>query len=206
MSSLIPKIYDRLKYQLLHLNDLNRERIFVVGLSRTGTTSTHKALEMLGYKSFHMPPMFRVSTQGKLELDWQWWLNKYDAFSDIPVTRFFVELDHKFPQAKFIQTVRDKDAWLESCRKHFSVPASGSWQVLRQEMYGTDRFDKNAFLDAYDYHHSRIQNYFEGRSDFMTFNVGEGDGWEKLCSFLGKDIPNSDFPRANVKNYPSPKQ
>ena len=29
-------------------------------------------------------------------------------------------------------------------------------------------------------------------------NICDGDGWEVLCPFLGKDIPNVPFPKLNV--------
>ncbi len=28
-----------------------------------------------------------------------------------------------------------------------------------------------------------------------------GDGWEPLCAFLGKDVPDVPFPRANEREF-----
>ncbi|MEQ8384551.1 MAG: sulfotransferase [Coleofasciculus sp. A1-SPW-01] len=201
MSDFVSRIHDRIKYQVLRLEELNRERIFGIGLSRTGTTTLCKSLELLGYKSFHMPPILRLSSKGSLDLDWPWWLNKYDAFSDTPIARFFVELDQKFPNSKFIQTVREKEAWLESCRKHFSVPFPKTWEVLNQELYGSSSFDRELFSEAYDRYNKTVNEYFQGRTDFIKINFCSGEGWNQLCSFLHKDVPDIGVPRENYKRY-----
>lgn len=202
MSNLLLSVRDRIKYQLLRQNELERERIFVIGLAKTGTTSITEALEILGFKSLHWAPLAKLNKQKVLELNWQWWLNKYDAFSDVPVTYFFRELDQKFPNSKFIQTVREKDSWLKSCKKHFLVPSiHEEAKALHQELYGSDIFDHNAFAEGYERHHRQIKEYFQGRSDFMTIDIFKGGGWEKLCSFLNKDVPDQPFPTKN-QNLP----
>ena len=43
-------------------------------------------------------------------------------------------------------------------------------------------------------HHRDVRSYFDGRDDFIEFRITEGDGWEKLCPFLGVDIPEEPFP------------
>ena len=35
----------------------------------------------------------------------------------------------------------------------------------------------------------------EQRKEFLEFQLG--DGWEPLCKFLGKDVPDMDFPHVN---------
>ena len=40
--------------------------------------------------------------------------------------------------------------------------------------------------------------YFRERpQDLLVLDFAKGDGWEKLCRFLGADIPESEFPHAN---------
>lgn len=38
----------------------------------------------------------------------------------------------------------------------------------------------------------------QGR-EVLEFEVGR-DGWEELCGFLGCEVPNDEFPRANEAN------
>ena len=35
----------------------------------------------------------------------------------------------------------------------------------------------------------------------MKFNIFAGEGWEKLCNFLGQGIPSCKFPWNNKKFY-----
>jgi hypothetical protein len=36
----------------------------------------------------------------------------------------------------------------------------------------------------------------------LVMNIIEGDGWEKLCPFLNKEIPSVDFPNKDfTRNY-----
>lgn len=41
--------------------------------------------QTLGLTSIHFAPVGQLS-RGGLKFSWHWWLNKYDAFSDIPVS------------------------------------------------------------------------------------------------------------------------
>ncbi len=66
-----------------------RNKVFGIGLSKTGTKSLVKALKILGYKSVHYPRNLNV-------------LKNYDAAADISVAHAFKELDKKYPKSKFI--------------------------------------------------------------------------------------------------------
>lgn len=123
---------------------MKRRRIFCIGLSRTGTTSICRALEILGYNATHFPIILfinpemildslKFNPQRKLNLYWKWRLEKemkvvkeksgykdlftsYNAFGDLPIPLYFKELDTKFPGSKFIYTYRDEEKWLRSMR------------------------------------------------------------------------------------------
>ena len=43
-----------------------------------------------------------------------------------------------------------------------------------------------------------IQGYFKERpQDLLTLDICAGEGWKKLCPFLGVPIPKEDFPHKN---------
>jgi len=43
-----------------------------------------------------------------------------------------------------------------------------------------------------------VLEYFKNRpNDLLIFAITEGDGWEKLCPFLGEKRPNTPFPYVN---------
>jgi hypothetical protein len=128
----------------------NFNKVFCLGLSRTGTTSLHEAFRMLGLRAVHFPihlftqpevlglPPFQPAVRlgpyaawrrGKelkaspVHHDARALLEGSDAFCDLPVPLFYRELDRMFPGSKFVLTTRDPDSWLESMRWLFKEGA-----------------------------------------------------------------------------------
>ena len=81
--------------------------IFGIGLSRTGTTSLHHALELLGYRS-------APSSAALLDDQYDRLLDRYDAFTDNPIPFMYRDLDARYPGSKFILTTRPLAGWLAS--------------------------------------------------------------------------------------------
>ncbi len=108
---------------------MDRQKIFNVGLHKTGTTSIHTALEILGFRSEHGIPINKPkqkATQISLPLDNQKVMEvviprvmQADAFSDFPYPMLYRELDERFPGSKFILTTRERGAWIKSVQRHF---------------------------------------------------------------------------------------
>ncbi|MEM6262152.1 MAG: sulfotransferase [Bacteroidota bacterium] len=118
-------------------------KIFCIGLSRTGTTSLCQGLELMGIPTAHFSlplfvkqhelnpglqftPQIRRTPYGAYRLRKElnvikskplnvlW--HKYRAFGDLPFPNFFEELDQKFPNSQFIYTFRDEHKWLASMK------------------------------------------------------------------------------------------
>ncbi len=127
-----------------------------------------------------------------------------DGCTDIPTALRYRELDEKFPNSKFIFTIRDKEKWLESVRKHFHRrPAStlGSWgKENRKALYGSLIASECDFEGVYDRHHAEVLEYFKDRpeADLLVLDVCSGEGWSKLCTFLGCEAPIMPFPHGNA--------
>jgi hypothetical protein len=51
--------------------------------------------------------------------------------------------------------------------------------------------------ERYQRHNREVLDHFGGRSDFLVMQLEKGDGWPQLCSFLGKPIPEGEFPHLN---------
>jgi 3'(2'), 5'-bisphosphate nucleotidase len=67
------------------------------------------------------------------------------------------------------------------------------------DLYGTDVFDAEKFSRGYETFVNRVYQYFNSRqSDLLVIDIAGGEGWEKLCPFLGAAIPDTPFPKANV--------
>jgi hypothetical protein len=171
-----------------------KAKIFGIGISKTGTTSLHAALEILGYRSVHFPVTMS-------EID------SHDAASDISVACRFAELDKLYPGSKFILTVRDLNQWLDSCDRHFSQrssrdklsPKSRDFIVsCIRKVYGTAIYDPVLFKEAYQKHIQHVQDYFAKRpQDLLNLNIAGGEGWERLCPFVRQPVLKLPFPYKN---------
>ncbi len=174
-------------------------KVFCIGLSKTGTTSLTAALKQLGYRAKHFPIRMVRYSDGVLSFDGSI-VARYDALSDLPVARFYRQLDALFPGSWFILTTRQIDDWLDSCRRHVwpgqFIRVDTWFNRLHRDMYGAIDYDEECFRRAYIRHVSGVHRYFEGReADLLEFSVTGGDSWEKLCRFLGHDVPDGPFPR-----------
>jgi fructose-1,6-bisphosphatase/inositol monophosphatase family enzyme len=177
-------------------------KIFGIGLSKTGTSSLAQALQRLGFKTRDCMGTRRYVAGDLSSIDMDTVL-AHDALTDTPIPSFYRELDARLPGSKFILTVRDRESWLQSCRKQFTERAaaaqSDAHRRLFEDLYGTNVFDEQRFADGYERFVAGVHEYFRGRpADLLVLNVTAGDGWEKLCPFLGRPIPEAPFPKANV--------
>lgn len=168
-------------------------KIFSIGLSRTGAVTLNEALTMLGYRA-HLVADGEEDLQGELA--------DFDAYTHTPLAALYKELDERFPNSKFILTVRaNREGWLNSCEKLFSLIAKQSEASIKVLMrtYGTNVFDREVFNTAYERHMENVMEYFKDRhDDLLILDITSGEGFEKLCPFLGKPILNQPMPRRNT--------
>jgi hypothetical protein len=192
----------------LNTNGLGgHKKVFGLGLSKTGTSSLGDALNLLGIKTIHYPHGRNTladlrSGNYKLSI-----LEEYQGVVDIPVAPYYAQLDKIYPDSKFILTVRDKHSWLSSIETHWRSRSTRMnknpqykefTQFISACVYGSLRYNKDRFLYVYDTHVRNVKDYFRSRpEDLLILDICGGDGWEKLCSFLGLPIPEARFPHAN---------
>ena len=224
-----------MKKKILEIDLEHRSnKILGVGLPKTGTTSLQKALQILGYRTVHSPrqytfsqclniPMHRweevVSTVFKEENFLKYIPAVGSLKKDLKITdwdamvnfgeHIYPILDKKFPNSKFILTVRDKVSWLESVRFILSKEwatgfaddgkINGFIPLIRKlHIFHSIGYDEDYFSILYDNHLRNVKYYFKDRKqDLLTIDVCGGEGWEKLCRFLEKDIPDVSFPHKN---------
>lgn len=173
-------------------------KIFGIGLSRTGTTSLHNALKLLGFKSKHFP--FQLYNSDDYSI-----LKEYEAFVDSPIPLIYKELDDMFPGSKFILTTRSLDSWLVSMKwlfEHGSALWNSSLKInkYRREFLGCDKFNKSILKKTYINYHEDVFKYFEYRNqDFLIMDIETNANFEKLCPFLNLPIIKSNYPRSNRK-------
>lgn len=178
-------------------------KVLGIGLSKTGTHSLTRALELLGYRAIHYPsPALMI--EGRYEEA----IGLYDAATDISVSAFYRELDRAYPGSRFILTVREPAGWLDSVEDHrrrrehedtTACPKAG----VRELVYGTRGFDRETFALAARRHTRAVTEYFADRpDDLLVLDVCGGPGdrvWKSLCRFLDHPIPDVPFPHNNSR-------
>lgn len=165
-------------------------KVFGIGLSKTGTWSLNKALNILGVRSIHCPPVNELYQV----------LETYRAATDTPVAAAFRELDRQFPGSKFILTIREKDDWLKSAAAQFNKNGKlCNWQrVVRRKLYGSEIWEPDLWARSMEIHTQTVCEHFRNRKDdLLEMNIAKGDGWQLLCGFLKLPEPPMDFPWAN---------
>lgn len=124
------------------------------------------------------------------------------ALTDIPVAIFPEELIKAYPSAKVILSTRDEDKWFVSVRdtiwKGWFVQPPPPGPLL-DCLVKLHRHIWNDDFEKYGREYFRKQNEIvrkliaERPEDFLEYNVQQG--WEPLCKFLGKEVPQVEFPR-----------
>jgi Sulfotransferase domain len=202
------------------------EKVFCIGLSRTGTTSLEQALKELGYQ-------LGDQHQGELLLG-QYVARNFrpiiefcltaDAFQDapfsFPVT--FLALDQSFPNAKFILSVRDNaEQWYDSLvRYHSNLFGAGRlptredlirstysypgfvWESIKALLNISEEeehiYAKPRLVSYYNRHNSNVRDYFGTKTNLLEINVSDKAAYGKLCEFLGKKPFAEGFPWLNA--------
>ena len=172
-----------------------RPRVFGIGLNRTGTTSLDAALWRLGWRSAHTPPAERMARGdfGLFSTD----ADAYNAGTDVSVAACYREVDEACPGSKFVLTVRDAEDWLRSVVSHFATlpkwSGEGDWKTIRERVYSSPWPTPEQFLEGYRAHLIGVAQHFRERpDDLLVMNISAGEGWEKLCPFLGMPVPDID--------------
>lgn len=174
-----------------------RRKVFGVGYHKTGTTSLANALYTLG---FNVTGYFGTRdadvARGIYELAYVL-ADRFDAAQDMPWPALFKELDRRYPDSKFILTIRQEEQWIKSVVRHFKRHSISTHQWV----YGvkTAQGNEEVYLSRYREHNRAVLDYFKDRpNDLLVMDITNGDGWEKLCPFLDLDIPPFEFPMQNI--------
>jgi hypothetical protein len=200
---------------------MRSQKIFGLGFSKTGTTSFEKSLELLGYKvcrghwkNPHTFYLFALYIHRDYEEIFRL-VNYWDAFADGPWggTDLYMEIYRRFPDSKYILTIRDAESWYESFEKlitMFDRNPETAFDSFHANRYGAAYFFKHIFqidklagnrekiITHYKEYNDRVIEFFsKNKAEFMVFDMPKGDGWGKLCKFMGVSIPNAPFPHEN---------
>ena len=176
---------------------MSSAKIFGIGFHKTATTSLKVALETLGYRvggGFKISaPLDEEVKQKASEA-----LKKFDAFQDNPWFCLYKTLDQDFENCKFVLTIRPTDQWIESVVAHFGTDTTPMWEWIYG--VGSPATNRETYIQRYEEHNQEVIEYFRDRpEDLLVMDITKGDGWEKLCPFLGLETPDQPFPFRNKR-------
>jgi tetratricopeptide (TPR) repeat protein len=204
------KVLERIAAKVGHRGfpNFGAEKVFGIGLSKTGTTSFVAALEILGYSALHWtnPATHELFADDDVFL--------FDAFADLPTCEHFEQFYYTYANAKFIYTTRPFESWKRSYLAQMHAQGDASFAARRtRAMRGTgvtwgNRHARLAFglyynyssiEEAFESYDRRVRRFFADKpaARFLEFSLSDGHGWPELCGFLRKPVPTLPYPRKN---------
>jgi len=150
---------------------------------------------------------------------WDQLLGHVSAVTDWPHNSFGPELINAYPNAKVILVEREIEAWYKSFERAVIRGADyprviaavafldpwgmGFFKDIQRKGFITGQFRaKDAAgwranaRPVYRAHYAEIRETLKSQPDrLLEYQLGSG--WEPLCKFLGKAVPDEPFPRVN---------
>jgi hypothetical protein len=150
--------------------------------------------------------------------DWDTMLGDCDVLMDMPPAIFWKELLDYYPTAKVVVNRRkDMVAWHESLAGSFKAVDGGAlgwllwathwfdarlywWYrtVLVESVHtilGKGDFGKRGLEAGVEHYELLLGKLRADGREFLEWEVRQG--WEPLCAFLGKEVPEEEFPWEN---------
>lgn len=214
-----------LKHLLKQVRGYKRQKIFCIGLNKTGTTTLQSTLAAHGFK---------VANQRDGEILLEDWFNrdfsrilKYTKtaqfFQDVPFSLpyTYIILSHYYPKAKFILSLRDSaeiwynsivtfhsKLWADGKRKPTITDLESANYIRKGFAYdfnkwvfdcpADDPYNSQCLISFYNKYNSDVRDFFKSRpNSLLEINVGKQENYFKLCKFLNVPPIYDNFPWLN---------
>lgn len=182
---------------------MTTNKIFIIGLPRTATTSVCLASLGLGLKTAHNAYTQHAFTQAQV-------------LADTPIFCDYQTLDKHFPNSKFIHLTREASLWLPSIKQLLQrmivnlQRGDGGFNPHLKRCYSevfspltVDNIEQDEFLlSCYQRHQQGVELYFKEREqDLLTIDVSDEQSYARMLDFLGHDNSlgnNSGFKVINI--------
>jgi sulfotransferase family protein len=203
MEMIATKIRNRLRSNWIQLRPVRAAKVFGIGLPKTGTTSLGYCFRRLGFKhrTFDMDLALKVKRNQVDDALRE--AERFEAFEDWPWFAIYRELDQRFPNSKFILTLRkDTATYVASLKGHHEREGIRNEDFVKPHwwdgVFGVEPaywdYEKSAL--RYERHNREVLEYFGDRAgkDLLIVSWEKGDGWAELSRFLNKRAPDEPFP------------
>ena len=175
-------------------------KIIGVGLNKTGTKTLrhcflnwgfrHRSYDLNAFESFRSGNIEALLTE----------MESYDSFEDWPWPLMYREIDARFPEAKFILTIRKTpEHWYQSLCK--MAVRMGPLNDFEKHIYGFSmpQGQRKHHIEYYRRFNEEVEFYFRDRPEKLLkicWEDGE-DQSKRLAHFLGQPEIQSDPPKLN---------
>lgn len=180
-----------------------KPKVFCLGFHKTGTTSFFFAMKALGYDpvgSVGLGIPEQAFTRENLLQECLRHTRAHDAFEDMPWPLFWRELDAAFPGARFVLLTRPSEGWIDSVCNHFTGEPTPMFRLVYGREHERPQDSRAHWVRTYEAHNAAVRTHFAGRPEiFLEMDLTRGDGWARLCNFLGEPVPAMPFPRRNTR-------
>ena len=180
-----------------------REKVFGIGLPKTGLTSLLMLAMALGYNAMGrkqlLSKLFYKRRFGRILAIY----DQHDFLIDHPTCLMYKLAFERYGRdAKYILTLRrDPDTWYESLLRHqrYAHPVKNKHHKWFGRFY--PHGFKEEHIDYYEDHRKEVLRFFEeqGASDrLLVLCLEEPGAFKKLIDFLGVETEITEFPQENV--------
>ncbi|KAL2007652.1 hypothetical protein VTN00DRAFT_7634 [Thermoascus crustaceus] len=172
-----------------------------------------RALEILGIPTYHMNvvltrpsdvPLWSEALDAKFygkgkrygREEWDKLVGEFGALSDTPVLAFAEDLVEAYPEAKVILVERDPEEW----KRSFEGIIKACWDptthfIANLDSCHSEREMREKAIQKYKEHYALVRRVTPPER-LLEYKLGSG--WEPLCEFLGKPVPEGvPFPHVN---------
>lgn len=175
------------------------EKIFIIGLPRTGTTSLCSTFLSLGYKVAHTAYIEKAFREAQV-------------IADTPIFHCYPYLDANYPNAKFIYLERNLESWIPSIKQLLLrmyknvVREDGGFNPMIKKCFSEifspftleNIQSDNFLLKQYHQHQQVVYDYFQGREqDLLTLNLTDPKAMQNLLTFLNINSEITHFHHLN---------
>lgn len=196
----------------------DQPKVFVIGFSKTATTTLHKFFTNNGYRSVHWElPDGRflagvVVTNVLSNRPILAGIDDYAVYSEfsyadgriyLEANYFFRELYEAYPDAYFLLNVRETEGWIESRQRHVGRNKKGRGSLAERiaKAYAATPDETTEIWRSYHaLFHQQVREFFAARSEarFLEFDI-ERESPEKLVNWLS-DHYDLDCAQWQAKN------
>ncbi|MGH7011539.1 MAG: sulfotransferase family protein, partial [Caulobacteraceae bacterium] len=143
---------------------------------------------------------------GEGRADWDAIFAGYSSTVDYPSAAFWREIASHYPNAKVLHTLRDPDQWFDSIQATILAPDALSRRGGEGEMArffaaivgsAPAQLDDRAVMTDFFRRHTEEVRAAISPERLLVYEVGEG--WDRLCAFLGVPVPDGPFPAENSR-------